>query len=315
MEFVMSEPAVLARLRSRFEVPGAVRIEDGQNGLARVVLTGAGGEAHVYLHGAHVTRYAPAGQPPVLFTSTRSLFTRDKAIRGGVPVIFPWFGARAGHPSAPQHGFARIAEWEVAAVGAPDATAPSVVLGLSSSDTTRAEWPFEFEARYRITVGAALELALEMRNTSAQSFAFEEALHTYLAVADVTEIAVTGLAGTTYIDKVDGMARKRQGADPVRITGETDRVYLDTRASCVVDDPRGGRRLVVDKQGSASTVVWNPWRDKAKAMSDLGADEWRSMICIETANAADDAVTLAPGARHEMRASIRVGEGAGPRTR
>ena len=84
-------------------------------------------------------------------------------------------------------------------------------------------------------------------------------------------------------------------------------MYLDTRASCVVDDARGRRRLVVDKQGSASTVVWNPWRDKTKAMSDLGADEWRSMICIETANAADDAVTLAPGARHEMRASISVG--------
>src|SRR5262245_5273392 len=99
--------AVLTRLRSRFEVPGAVRFEEGQNGLPRVALTGAGGEAHVYLHGAHVTHYAPTGQAPVLFTSARSFFTLDKAIRGGIPVIFPWFGARAGHPSAPQHGFAR----------------------------------------------------------------------------------------------------------------------------------------------------------------------------------------------------------------
>ncbi|MGH7388767.1 MAG: D-hexose-6-phosphate mutarotase [Candidatus Rokuibacteriota bacterium] len=302
----MPEATALARLRSRFEIPEAVTFREGPNGLVRVAVAGVSGEAHVYLHGGHVTHYAPAGHRPVLFTSARSFFARDKAIRGGVPIIFPWFGARAGHPQAPQHGFARVAEWDVVAAERPDGEAPSLVLGLRPSDASRAAWPFDFDLRYRIRVGSALDLTLEVRNTSAEPFAFEEALHTYLAVADVTDVAVTGLAGATYIDKVDGMARKRQGSEPVRITGETDRVYLDTRAACVVDDPRGGRRLVVDKRGSGSTVVWNPWRDKAGAMADFGAEEWRSMLCIETANAADDAVTLAPGARHEMRASIGV---------
>ncbi len=303
----MSASPALARLRSRFEVPGFVKFEEGPNGLIRAALTGTGGEAHVYLHGAHVTHFAPAGRQPVLFLSARSSFARDKVIRGGVPVIFPWFGARASDPHAPQHGFARTAEWDVVAAGGPGGAVPSVVLGLSPSDATRAAWPFDFEIRYTVTVGAALELALEVKNTSTRAFTFEAALHTYLAVADVTEVTVTGLAGATYIDKADGLARKRQGAEPLRITGETDRVYLDTRTACVVDDPRGGRRLVVDKRGSASTVVWNPWRDKAKAMSDLGADRWRSMVCIETANASDDAVTLAPGQGHELRASISVG--------
>jgi D-hexose-6-phosphate mutarotase len=296
----------LADLRRRFEVPGIVAFEEGPNGLVRAVVGGAGGQAHVYLHGAHVTHFAPDGQASVLFTSARSFYARDKAIRGGVPVIFPWFGPRAGHPSAPMHGFARTAEWEVVAVERPGGGPPSIVLGLASSEATRTAWEHDFEVRYRVTVGTVLDLALEVRNTSARPFTFEEALHTYLAVADVTGVGITGLAGTTYIDKVDGMRRKPQDAGPMRITGETDRVYLATGAACTVDDPRGGRRLVVDKDGSATTVVWNPWRDKAKAMSDLGPDEWQSMVCIETANAADNAVTLAPGARHAMRATLRV---------
>jgi D-hexose-6-phosphate mutarotase len=295
----------LADLRRRFAVPG-VEFEEGPNGLVRVAIAGGGGEARVYVHGAHVTDYAPAGQAPVLFTSARSFYARDKPIRGGVPVIFPWFGPRAGHPSAPMHGFARTAEWDVVAVERPAGAPPSLVLGLASSEATRAAWAFDFEVRYRVTVGDVLDLALEVRNTSARPFTFEEALHTYLAVGDVTATAISGLADTTYIDKTDGMARRRQDAAPVRITGETDRVYLATRAACTVDDSRGRRTLVVDKAGSATTVVWNPWREKAKGMSDFGPDEWRAMLCIETANAADDAVTLAPGARHEMRATLRV---------
>jgi D-hexose-6-phosphate mutarotase len=299
---VASSP-LLAELRRRFERPGSVRFSEGPGGLVRVVIESAGAEAQVYLHGAHVTHYAPAGRKPLLFTSTRSAFARDRAIRGGIPIVFPWFGPRAGAPGAPQHGFARLTEWRVLGVETSDRAA-SLVLGLASSDATRAAWAFDFEVRYRIMVGAGLDLALEVRNTSARTVTFEEALHTYLAVADVTEVTVTGLAGATYIDKTDGLKRKRQDAEPVRIAGETDRMYLDTRAACVVDDPPGGRRLVVAKAGSATTVVWNPWRDKATTIADLGADEWRSMLCIETANAADDAVTLPPGGRHEMRASI-----------
>ncbi len=302
----MSDTSGLAALQRRFEVPGVVGFEEGEGGLVRAVITAGGARAHVYLHGATVTHFAPAGRPPVLFTSARSLYAPGKAIRGGIPIVFPWFGPRAGDPAAPQHGIARVAAWAVLDVEQRGGTA-SVVLGLASTEATRRAWPFDFEVRYRVTVGVSLDLALEVHNTSARAFAFEEALHTYLAVADVTEVSVTGLAGALYIDKTAGGARKRQLAEPLRLTGETDRVYLDTGGACVVEDPRAGRRLVVDKQGSASTVVWNPWRDKASAMVDLGGDAWRSMICIETANAADDTVRLEPGVRHEMRASIREG--------
>jgi len=293
-------------LQHRFGIPEAARFETGPGGLVRLRIATPVAEAEVYLHGGHVTHYQPRGSGPVLFTSAQSRFDAKAAIRGGVPVIFPWFGPRADDPSAPMHGFARTAEWDVGSVARQADGGVLVVLRLDASDATRSAWPHPFVLRHRITVGAALDLALVVDNPSAEPLVFEEALHTYLAVGDVREVSVTGLGGTTYIDKTDGMRRKPQGGEPLRLTAETDRVYLGTRAACVVDDPAGGRRLVVDKAGSGTTVVWNPWAAKARAMADLGDEEWLRMLCIETANAADDRVTLAPGARHEMRATIRV---------
>jgi glucose-6-phosphate 1-epimerase len=119
-------------------------------------------------------------------------------------------------------------------------------------------------------------------------------------------VAVTGLENTTYVDKVDFMSRKRQGTEPLRLTGETDRVFLGTRGRCVVEDRVLARRLLVDKTGSATTVVWNPWSTKASGIADLEPDDWRRMVCVETANAADDVVTLGSGQRHVMTATIRV---------
>ena len=157
-----------------------------------------------------------------------------------------------------------------------------------------------------MSVGAALEMALEVVNTSPGDIRFEEALHTYLAVGDISRTTIDGLAGRTFIDKVDKAQRKTQPTGAFALNGETDRVYLDTPDTVTVNDGANGRKLVVSKSGSASTVVWNPWTAKAKAMADFGDDEWPGMLCIETANAADNAVTLAPGARHTMRATIAV---------
>jgi glucose-6-phosphate 1-epimerase len=147
---------------------------------------------------------------------------------------------------------------------------------------------------------------LEVENPGEEPFQFEEALHTYLAVSDVRQVSVSGLGGASFLDKVDGQQRKLQDAAPIRITGETDRVYLGTTTACVLDDPGFARRITVEKSASSTTVVWNPWIAKAKAMADFGDDEWPGMICIETANAAENAVTLPAGATHSMRALVRL---------
>jgi glucose-6-phosphate 1-epimerase len=208
------------------------------------------------------------------------------------------------------HGFARTRPWRlVASSTGPDGVV-SLELALEDDADTRALWPPAFAVRYRIEVGERLGMALEVVNRSAAPVTLEAALHTYLAVGDVRAVAITGLEHTAYIDKVDGMARKRQGGEPLRITGETDRVFLGTTARCVVEDRALERRLIVDKTGSASTVVWNPWSARAAGIADLEPDDWRRLVCVETANAADDAVTLAPGGRHVMTATLRVEPGS-----
>jgi glucose-6-phosphate 1-epimerase len=147
---------------------------------------------------------------------------------------------------------------------------------------------------------------LEVRNDAKEQLPYEEALHTYFAVADIHQVSVSGLEGTTYIDKTDGFKRKQLSSEPLRIAKETDQVHLSPQATCVVHDPVWNRRIIIEKDGSDSTVVWNPWIDKTKGMSDMAPDDWRGMICVETANAADNAVHLAPGASHRLTASIRV---------
>jgi len=259
----------------------------------------------LYLQGAHLAHWTPRGQRPVLFLSSKSLFARGKAIRGGVPVIFPWFGARSDGSPGPQHGFARTMEWTVEGAALLDGGNVEITLALAPNDVTRSLGYPDFHLLYRVTIGSALELELETRNGH-EPLVFEQALHAYLAVGDVRQASVTGLEGTTFIDKTDGFKRKTLGTEPLRIAKETDQVHVNTTAACVVHDPVWNRLIVVEKTGSHSTVVWNPWIEKTKDMSDMAADGWRQMLCIETANAADNAVHLAPGASHKLTASIRV---------
>ena len=290
----------------RWAIAERVNFEETTGGLLRIAVTTPAAHAHIFLHGAHLSHYQPTALAPVLFMSASSLFAPTKPIRGGVPVIFPWFGPRADQPSSPPHGFARTSEWELESTRNIDDQSVQVVLRFPSTAATRAEWPHNFVLRHRITIGARLQMELEVENRGAGDLRFEEALHTYFAVSDVREVAVRGLAGTEYIDKVDGAKLKVQDEEPIRFTGETDRVYLDTSAECTIDDPGLQRRISIQKTGSDTTVVWNPWVAKAAALADFGDDEWPRMLCVETANAHRNAVTLKPAGTHVMSTVIAV---------
>ena len=284
-------------------LPDSVRLEPGHNGLTKVVVTTPHATAEVYLHGAHVTHYQPTGQPPVLFLSRQSRFQPDKAIRGGVPICFPWFGPLEGHPKAPAHGFVRTSLWTLdAATGGSEVT---LTLSLRRDEDPAADWPHAFAAEYTVVVGPELRTALTVRHVRGEPFLYEAALHTYLHVGDVRGVTVHGLEKTPYRDKVLG--GEQAGVDgPITFAGEVDRVYLDTTAAVTVVDPSLNRRLTVTKDGSASTVVWNPWVAKAAALSDFGDDEWPAMACVETANVGGGAVTLGPGQSHTTTAVVRA---------
>lgn len=289
-------------------LPGSVAATDGAGDLPVLRVSAPAATAEVYLHGAHVTAWSPDGHEPVLWLSRHSRFEDGAAIRGGVPICFPWFGPGREPGTTPAHGFARLVDWTLVDVleGASDV---SLVLRLTDDDVrahpARVHWPHRFEALYVVTVGETLNLALTVRNTGDVAYSFEEALHTYLAVGDVGSVTVEGLDGSRYLDKTtdDGELVEQEG--PVAFAGETDRVYRST-ATVTVDDGSDGRHVVVAKESSASTVLWNPGAAKAAAMADVGDEEWTGMVCVETANVLDDAVTLAPGQRHTLRAGISL---------
>jgi hypothetical protein len=224
-------------LEQRYGIPDAVRFEAGPNGLTRVVVVTPQAEAQLYLHGAHLTHYQPRGDRPLLFLSEQSRLAADAPIRGGVPIVFPWFGPKAGDPSAPTHGFARVAEWSVeSATQAADGSV-ELVCCLDSAMATHPSWTQAYSLRYRVAIGSLLELVLEVHNPSEKPFAFEEALHTYLSVGDARQLSVTGLADTTYIDKTDGARRKVQGPEPTHPRHGRDGSSLSGHAS----DLPGGR--------------------------------------------------------------------------
>lgn len=285
-----------AALASRFRIAGALDFAETAGGPVKAVVSRGGLTGELVLQGGQVTAWQPAGARPVIFLSPRAIVAAGKAIRGGVPVIFPWFGPHPTDPNAPQHGFARTAPWEL--TGAAE-TADGAALDLSLA----AEG---FALSYRVEFGADLRLSLDVRNTSDREASFEEALHTYFAVSDVERIAVSGLEASGFIDKTADMRRCPPAGAPLRLTGETDRVYLDVPDRLAVADPGRNRSIVIEKSGAASTIVWNPWPEKAAAMSDLGAGNWRGFVCVETGNVADNRIRLAPGAAHVMSTRISL---------
>jgi glucose-6-phosphate 1-epimerase len=238
--------------------------------------------------------------------SPHAVFATGTPIRGGVPISFPWFASHPTDPSKPAHGFARTRPWQVIEVTRGTTGDVRVVLRLEADDDTRALWASTFTVSLTVSLGATLAMTAEVENVGHEALAFELALHTYLAVGDVEAVSIRGLEGARFVDKVDGGKDKVAGGEPQRIAGETDRVFLDTTATCVVDDPVLARRLRVEKQGSHATVLWNPGRDRARTMRDIGKDGWRGFVCVETANVGPHAVRLAPGARSAMTSQIEV---------
>ena len=298
--------AAIAELDRQFGMPGIARVIAGNGGLVKVAINTGETAGDIYLHGAHVTSWQPRGAEEVLFVSSKSRWEDGRAIRGGVPICFPWFADKTDDPTAPAHGFVRTKTWQLESIAqAPDAVTVSMV--TKSNDATKRWWPADFQLAFRATFGSELNLELVARNTGTTSLRFEEAMHAYFRVGQVEEVQLQGLNSVHYLDKTDSNRAKTQQG-PIVILSETDRVYLDTKSAIELEDHALRRRIDVAKENSCTTVVWNPWTEKSKALSDFGDDEWMQMLCIETSNISDFAVELAPGQHHGMKASVRVAD-------
>ena len=261
--------------------------------------------ATIALQGAHVMTWQPAKQKPVIWLSKAAKFAPGKSIRGGVPLCWPWFGPHATEAGYPGHGFARTIPWSLlSASQLPDGRV-RLEFEPTWNDAARAQWPHASTVKYSVTVGQELVVGLSTKNTGKTPFVLGQALHTYFEIGDIHQASVAGLEGCAFIDKVDGGKRKKQKGT-VTFAGEADRVYLGTAGCCGIVDPVLKRKLLITSTGSRSTVVWNPGKEKAAKMGDFGNKGENRMVCVETANAASDVITLAPGETHRMTAQYRV---------
>ncbi len=271
-------------------------------------------EAAIYLQGAHLTQWTPHRGSPVLYLSPKSALAPGKPIRGGVPVLFPWFGPRwngaefdAAHgTTSPMHGFGRISVWTVDRVHLSPDGEVHVTLSLAPSDVSRSFGFDHFAATLEFRIGSDLHEALTVTNHGSAPMEFEEGLHTYYAVADVPAARLEGLRGSTYLDKRDNLVRKVQRESSFAFTRDVDQTHVHTAEPLALHDPAGKRTIHIAKEGSQTTVIWNPWSVLTPGLPDLPEDAWQHFICVEVVNATDDRITLAPGATHGMAMTVRV---------
>lgn len=268
----------------------------GRGGLPMVQIQTPWSAAEIYLQGACVTHFQLHGESPLLFLSEQSRFEKGAAIRGGIPIIFPWFGKPPGR--ATQHGFARLRAWELVELNRAGDGSVTVHLTLP----TTAEL-LSIPLDYYVTVGKTLTVELVTRNYSNDVFAFDNCLHTYFAVGDISRINITGLRGEEYLDAAEKFQRKQEQAEAIRFDREVDRLYVNTTRPVEIHDPVWQRLIRIEKAGSASTVVWNPWIVKAQAMADFGDEEYQRMVCVESGNAAQNGIQLAVGQEARLKAT------------
>ncbi len=277
---------------NHFEIPGSVSLQTGKSALPVIRVESAFSTAEIYPHGAHVTHFKRKNEEPLLFMSEASEFEVGKPIRGGVPIVFPWFGGRDGMPA---HGFARLAVW--------DLRASQVLADGSVMLHFRLPPDDQFETDFIVTVGDTLTMELIVTNTGSSDFSFESCLHTYFQMGDIHQISVTGLNGTRYLDTLVG-EEITETAEDIRFTGEVDRIYQNTSADVEIHDPVLRRIIHIRKSGSKSTVVWNPWIAKSQRMPDFGDDEYLQMVCVESGNVKESAVVLHPGETSNLKVEI-----------
>jgi glucose-6-phosphate 1-epimerase len=295
----------IAQLNSQYGIAGKLQVIEGKGGLPMIEVDNGQAKALISVYAGQVLKFQPSGAAEVMFLSESAYYQSGKAIKGGVPICWPWFGPDPEGKGRASHGFVRDRLWNVVATESLSDGSSKIVLGLTDTAETQAIWPCGFGLAIEVTVGSTLKIDLVTRNTGDQTFSITQALHTYFSVGDVTKTNVVGLSGTEYLDKVDGGQQKSQ-VGAVTIVESVDRVYLNVPSTLTIDDAVLNRKIQIESTGSKTAIVWNPWAEISAKMADLGDQDYLKMICVETANAADDVVMVAPGSEARLGAVISV---------
>lgn len=271
-------------------------------------------ELVVAQQGAHIVSYQVDGDQPLIWSNPGAVFHKGKAIRGGMPICWPWFGNFQRNPQSVQamrqssepanaHGEVRAIDWELMGMG-EDGEALIVEFIQPKAEGQLPGWPHTVGLKLQIRLDAALNVSLVSFNAGSEDVTLSQALHSYFAISDIKQVSIEGLDGVSYLNTLESWEKQNVQAGDITFTGETDRIYQDTPDLISIVDPAWKRRIQIQTIGSNSSVVWNPWIEKTKTFSDMEADGWQNMVCVETANVMGDIVTLKPNDMHVMSVSI-----------
>ena len=293
-------------LNQQFGIKDQLQFNQEVDGFVMVDISNEYAKARVSTYAGQVVSFIPNdADNDLLFLSDKAIYQDGKAIRGGTPICWPWFGDDTSGFGRPSHGFVRNQPWSVLASAELADGRTSVTLGLSDTEGSLAVWPYPFELELEVIVGHKLEVKLTTRNTGSKIFSLSQALHSYFNVSDVNNISISGLDGKNYLDKLDDFNSKRQSGD-VTISEEIDRIYQQAPESVWLKDTGFDRTINIKSLGSNTTVIWNPWLTSVAKITDLDDSSYRNFICVETANAADDMVTIQPNNEHAITAIYEI---------
>lgn len=297
----------IQHLNTQFSITDQLEFVEGNSGLTMIRVNTRHASALISLHAGQVLSYQPANtSEDLLFLSNKAYYQNGKAIKGGAPICWPWFGPDPDGKGRPGHGFVRNRPWNVIKTGTAENGDIKITLGLNSTDETKTIWPHSFILTQEITVGQSLNLALITQNTGSETFSITQAFHTYFKVGNINETSVSGLEQCQYIDKVGGGSKQKQQTGLITIDTEVDRIYLAVPNTLIIDDRILKRKIKIQSSGNKTAVVWNPWQKISAEMADLEDDDYQRLLCVETTNAADDIITIAPNRTYQLTANYSV---------
>ena len=296
----------IEQLNAKYGIADKVSFAAGEGGFPMIKVDNEYAKATISVYAGQVLSFQPVGQAEdLMFLSGKAYHQEGKAIKGGAPICWPWFGPDPEDKGRASHGFVRNRMWQMREVVSTQDGSTKITLGLKDTEDTRAIWDYAFDFTIAITVGKSLDLELITRNTGDKPFTITQALHTYFKVGDISKVTVLGLDGNRYIDKVDGGKSKTQSGD-ITFTGECDRIYLNVQPELKIDDAALARQITIKAHNSKTAIVWNPAADISANMADLADDGYKNFVCVETANAATEIVEVDAGSEYKLAANYAV---------
>ncbi len=296
-----------------FAIKNNLTFAEGKGNLPFIEIENEYATALISIYGAQVLSYKPkqsekekSFHTDLLFVSEKAYFEQGKAIKGGIPICWPWFGRGPDSLGRQMHGFARNMLWQLEETSSKNSGETEVVLSLAPTAETHKLWPHDFKLMLTVTVGQTLKLSLQTMNIGSNAFSITQALHSYFSVQDVDQVQVNGLDNVEYIDTVGGTFKNKLQEGEITVNQELDRIYTNAPVQSTLIDKKLGREIKIDSKGSKTTVVWNPWVDLSNKSADLEDDAYKRFICIETANAAEDVIVIEPNDAFTLEAEYSI---------